>query len=360
MRFFRLNALIFFVLVNMVFAGDGNKKRSGFSLEIFSGFTGITGRDIKSRLDYRATYNKNEGKLIYNFNSLPIYFRTPYGYNTFISLSYKPTRTFDAVGLQLWFFDWRDGKRGKFRIVETGVGSKISKAEALYYSANSDFFIRTADIFIIRDFLSKKNWIFSVYGAMKIAILDYRLEVSTRQNLSYQSFYYFFDGKINISGDHKTEYSTLIGPSLGINFHRRLSVFHWKSFLRQVILLGDVEHIGDLDGTVQGRVNYFGLKDTINVYFKDKIDFTKKDFTFFPVTEVGSRIDYVLPWKFYGENLSVGLGGTYALWWNVYFGPKLNGAWELGKPFKDNNLRWTPRRQNIGFYNGFIFLAVSF
>ena len=60
-------------------------NKAGYIIEARKFFTdGKNAIDIKSRLDYRATYNKNEGKLIYNFNSLPIYFRTPYGYNTFI------------------------------------------------------------------------------------------------------------------------------------------------------------------------------------------------------------------------------------------------------------------------------------
>ncbi len=362
MRFLRIFTAMIIFFVGVGFADDDNKadKKGNFSLEVFSGVTGITGRNIRSNLDYRALYNRDEGRLIYSFNSLPIYFRAPYGFNTFIVLSYRPTQVFNTVGLQLWFFNWRDAKEGMFRIVETGSGSEISKAKPLNYSANSNFFIRTADIFVTRNLFRKSGWVWSFYGAIKITVLDYRLRVYTKQELIHQSLYSFFDGRINISGEHKTEYSTLIGPSLGINFNKKLSVFYWKSFVRQSVVFGDVKHIGDLNSVVQGRVYYFGLKDTISVYYKDKIDFAKFDFTFFPVTETGSRIDWSLPWKFYEKNLTVGLGGAYSLWWDVYFGPKLNGNWEIGKPFKDNNLRWTPRRQNIGFYNGFIVLVCNF
>lgn len=354
-----------FIFSTQVFAGDDNdneKQKQNFYLEIFPGVTGISGRRIISSLDYRAIYYGDEGRLVYKFNSLPIYFSAPYGFNTFISLNYTTKRKLSLAGAQLWMFDWGDFKQGQFRVLEmNSSGIPNSDIKSIRYRARSRFSIKVIDAFVLYSFLEKGNVKSSFYMAFKVADVNYLLKIRTGQNILHKSAFSFFDGNVNIIGSHKTEYSTLFGPSAGVNFSlKKQSGFGYESFLKQTILFGSVKHIGDLDGIVSGKAFYIFYKDTVNVYYKNAINFSKNDFTFFPVSEIGFKLIYAFPERMFNMKVSAGLGGIYSLWWDMYFGPMLNGMWEIGQPFDDNNLRWRPRSQNIGFYNGFFILGFNF
>jgi len=348
-----LTTIVLFMLLalmveSMVQAQDGLEVQLEPMLIDVYGYDEHIGDIVRYKEEYSIDYVGNE-TLDYGATYKPINLNMKNKFTLGGEVAYKKGQW--GLGVCFWWFNTDDSVRGtvttpeeestvtediyyinSVRMWDNTITPVYNELEDSYFSpvdywAKDGLKIWTIDFFLNRTLVEKKNSFINFSLGAKLASLKTNENMGQKQRAYYDDYDYgyTFDNHITLESTAEADCSFIKGPFLGFRGKANYGNLAIEGFANQSLLFGTVKQTGlwkDIDDMLYTDLN---TGETLwHDVYTGELTFSKEEKIALPVTELKLKVAYYI-----AENISIGGGGFYSIWWNAPVAPKwsIPGDW---------------------------------